>query len=97
MRSGQVLPDPPEQVDKRRLRAKEYGDDSRLSLEHVWAFMGLPCGKYFVVMREMWLPLLGTAGDLNKEFATAEGKFPSRLLVFDSDKGWELINRDVTN
>jgi transposase InsO family protein len=72
MLSGQVLPDPAEQVDKRKLRAKEYGDDSRLLLEHVWALMGFPCGKYFVVMRELWLPLLAQAGDLNKEFATVE-------------------------
>ena len=34
--------------------------------------MGFPCGKYLAVMRELWLPLLAQAGDLGKEFATAE-------------------------
>jgi hypothetical protein len=63
MLTGQVLPDPAEQVDKRKLRAKEYGDDSRLLLEHVWALMGFPCGKYLAVMQELWLPLLAQAGD----------------------------------
>jgi hypothetical protein len=39
-------------------------------LEHVWALMGMPCGKYLVVMVELWLPLLTAAGDLDKPFAT---------------------------
>lgn len=34
--------------------------------------MGCPCGKYLVVMRGLWLPLLAEAGDLDKPFATAE-------------------------
>ncbi|MBK5238866.1 MAG: hypothetical protein JJE28_07130 [Actinomycetales bacterium] len=72
MLTGQVLPDPAEQVDKRKLRAKEYSDDSRSLLEHVWALMGFPCGKYLAVMRKLWLPLLAEAGDLDKPFATAE-------------------------
>ncbi len=72
MLTGQVLSDPAEQVDKRKLRPKEYSDDSRSLLEHVWALMGCPCGKYLVVMRGLWLPLLAEAGDLDKPFATAE-------------------------
>src|SRR5660398_160914 len=72
MLTGQALPDPAEQVDKRKLRPKEYSDDSRSLLEHVWALMGCPCGKYLVVMRGLWLPLLAEAGDLDKPFATAE-------------------------
>ena len=37
MLTGQALPDPAEQVDKRKLRPKEYSDDSRslLSLIHI--------------------------------------------------------------
>src|SRR5680860_1214024 len=61
MLTGQALPDPAEQVDKRKLRPKEYSDDSRSLLEHVWALMGCPCGKYLVVMRGLWLPLLAEA------------------------------------
>ena len=72
MLTGQVLPDPAEQVDKRKLRPKEYSDDSWSLLEHVWALMGCPCGKYLVVMRGLWLPLLAEAKDLDKPFATAE-------------------------
>ena len=72
MLTGPALPDPAEQVDKRELRLKEYSDDSRLLLEHVWALMGCPCGKYVVVMRGLWLPLLAEAGDLDKLFATAQ-------------------------
>jgi hypothetical protein len=72
MLTGPVLPAPAEQVDKRRLRPKGYSDESRLLLEHVWALMGLPCGKYVVVMLELWLPLLRAAGDLDKPFATPE-------------------------
>ncbi|BBX98573.1 transposase [Mycobacterium lacus] len=36
----------------------------------MWALMGMPCGKYLVVMVELWLPLLTAAGDLDKPFAT---------------------------
>lgn len=39
-------------------------------LEHVWALMGMPCGKYLVVMLGAWLPLLAAAGDLDRPFAT---------------------------
>lgn len=58
MLTGPVLPHPGEQIDRRRLRPKGYSDESRLLLEHVWALMGCPCGKYLVVMLELWLPLL---------------------------------------
>lgn len=34
--------------------------------------MGLPCGKYFVVMLPQWLPLIQAAGDLDHVFATPE-------------------------
>lgn len=70
--TGPVLSDPAEQVDRRKLRPKQYGDDSRVLLEHVWALMGCPCGKYLTVMLTLWLPLLVAAGDLEKPFATAE-------------------------
>lgn len=72
MLTGPLLPDPAEQVDKRKLRPKRYSDESRALLEHVWALMGLPCGKYFQVMLPLWLPLLEAAGDLEKPFATRE-------------------------
>ncbi|UVI36429.1 DDE-type integrase/transposase/recombinase [Brevibacterium spongiae] len=72
MLTGPVLPNPNEQVDKRRLRPKTYSDDSRALLEHVWALMGMPCGKYLVVMLPLWLPLLDEAGDLDHTFATPE-------------------------
>lgn len=70
MLTGTRLPDPAEQIDKRRLRPKTYSDASRELLEHVWALMGMPCGKYLVVMLPMWLPLLEQAGDLDYPFAT---------------------------
>ena len=70
MLTGPLLPDPAGQVDRRRLRTKSYSDESRLLLEHVWALMGCPCGKYFVVMLPIWLPLLAEAGDLSTPFAT---------------------------
>ena len=41
-------------------------------MEHVWALMGMPCGKYLVVMLEAWLPLLAQAGDLDRPFATEQ-------------------------
>ncbi|MFZ2963334.1 MAG: hypothetical protein WA006_01470 [Rhodoglobus sp.] len=56
--TGPVLPDPGEQVDRRRLRTKQYSDDSRALLEHVWALMGYPCGKFLTVMLDLWMPLL---------------------------------------
>src|SRR5699024_9631772 len=49
-----------------------YSHDAQLLLEHVWALMGCPCGKYLVVMLPIWLPLLETAGDLDEPFATAQ-------------------------
>jgi hypothetical protein len=68
--SGPALPDPAEQVDKRRLRPRSFSDDARALLEHVWALMGMPCGKYLVVMLDLWLPLLAEGGDLDRPFAT---------------------------
>lgn len=68
--SGPRLPDPKDQIDKRSVKPRLYSDDARLLLEHVWMLMGMPCGKYFVVMRHLWLPLLEAAGDLDKTFAT---------------------------
>lgn len=70
MLTGPALPAPAEQIDRRQLRPKRYSDDSRALLEHVWALMGMPCGKYLTVMLSMWLPLLADAGDLDKPFAT---------------------------
>lgn len=72
MLTGPKQPDPAEQVDGRTLRPRSYGDDARALLEHVWVLMGMPCGKYLVVMLEQWLPLLAEAGDLDKSFATTE-------------------------
>ncbi len=72
MLTGPVLPDPAEQVDRRKLRPKGFSDDARALLEYVWALMGMPCGKYLVVMLPIWLPLLEAAGDLHKPFATTE-------------------------
>ncbi|MGO1538682.1 MAG: DDE-type integrase/transposase/recombinase [Leucobacter sp.] len=70
MLTGPALPDPAEQFDQRRLRPKQYTDESCNLLEHVWALMGMPCGKYVTVMLPMWLPLLQEAGDLDQPFAT---------------------------
>ena len=72
MLTGPVLPDPVKQVDRRQLRAKTYSDDSRVLLEHVWALMGMPCGKYLTVMLDLWIPLLQGAGDLDAPFATPQ-------------------------
>ena len=72
MLTGPRLPDPAEQVDGRTLRPRGFSDDARALLEHVWALMGMPCGKYLVVMLELWLPLLAAAGDLDKPFATEQ-------------------------
>lgn len=68
--TGPRLPDPASQVDGRGLRPRGFSDDARALLEHVWALMGMPCGKYLVVMLELWLPLLAAAGDVDKPFAT---------------------------
>lgn len=67
---GPMLLAPTDQIDKRSVKPRGYGDDTRLLLEHVWMLMGMPCGKYFVVMRGSWLPLLEEAGYLDKAFAT---------------------------
>lgn len=72
MLTGPALPDPAEQVDGRTLRPRGFSDDARALLEHVWALMGMPCGKYLVVMLELWLPLLSAAGDLDRPFATEQ-------------------------
>jgi hypothetical protein len=72
MLTGPRLPDPAEQVDGRTLRPRGFSDDARDLLEHVWALMGMPCGKYLVVMLGLWLPLLAEAGDLDKPFATGQ-------------------------
>lgn len=45
MLTGLRLPDPKDQVDGRTLRARGFSDDARALLEHVWALMGMPCGK----------------------------------------------------
>jgi hypothetical protein len=63
-------PDPVNQVDGRAMRPRAFSDDARALLEHVWALMGMPCGKYLVVMLALWLPLLASAGDLDCAFAT---------------------------
>lgn len=55
MLTAPVLPHPAEQIDRHRLRSKQYGDDSRALLKHVWALMGMPCGKYLTVMLPIWL------------------------------------------
>lgn len=72
MLTGPRLSDPAEQVDGCTLRAPGFGDDARALLEHVWALMGMPCGKYLIVMLDLWLPLLAQAGDLDKPFATEQ-------------------------
>jgi hypothetical protein len=72
MLTGPRLPDPADQVERRALKSRGYSDDARELLQHVWALMGFPCGKYLVVMLELWLPLLRTADDLDKPCATAE-------------------------
>lgn len=61
MLTGSVLPDPAEQVDRRRLRQKTCSDEAGALLEHVWALMGMAWGKYRTVMLPLWLPLLREA------------------------------------
>lgn len=70
MLTGPRLPGPAEQVDERSLRPRGFSDEARALLEHVWALMGMPCGKYLVVMHDLWLPLLTAAGDLDKPLVT---------------------------
>lgn len=43
--TGPMLPDSAEQVDRRKLRAKQYSNESRSLLEHVWALTGAPAGS----------------------------------------------------
>lgn len=74
MLTGPKLPHPRDQADKRSLKPRGYSYDSRALLEHVWALMGLPCGKYLVVMLPLWLPLLSDAGDLDRPFATEDAR-----------------------
>lgn len=74
MLRGPRLADPTHQIDRRSVKPRAYGDDARLLLEHVWMLMGMPCGKYLVVMRELWLPLLDDAGDLDQVFATEQAR-----------------------
>jgi hypothetical protein len=74
MLTGPGLPDPAVQVDGRRLRPRGFSDDARALLEHVWALMGMPCGKYLVVMLGLWLPLLSEAGDLDRPFSAGIGR-----------------------
>jgi Integrase core domain len=74
MLSGPKLADPAEQVDGRSLRPRAFSDDARALLGHVWVLMGMPCGKYLVVMLATWLPLLEAAGDLDKPFATEQAR-----------------------
>lgn len=68
--SGPRLPAPKDQIDKRKQRPRTYSDNARELLTHVWKLMGMPCGKYFVVMLPQWLPLLAAAGDLDHPFGT---------------------------
>lgn len=70
MLTGPRLPGPAEQVDGRSLRPRGFSDEARALLEHVWALMCMPCGKYLVVMHDLWLPLLTAAGDLDKPLVT---------------------------
>lgn len=70
MLTGPRLPGPAEQVDGRSLRPRGFSDEARALLEHVWALTGMPCGKYLVVMHDLWLPLLTAAGDLDKPLVT---------------------------
>lgn len=72
MLTGPPLPVPKQQVDGRSRRAAGFSDDARALLEHVWMLMGMPCGKYLVVMLDDWMPLLDGAGDLDRPFATPE-------------------------
>lgn len=80
MLTGPQLPDPAGQVDGRTLRPRRFRDDARTLLVHVWALMGMPCGKYLVVMLDVWLPLLDAGGDLNQPFATEQARAELRAM-----------------
>ena len=45
MLRGPRLPAPKDQIGKRSVKPRAYGDDTRLLLEHVWLLMGMPCGR----------------------------------------------------
>lgn len=72
--TGPAMPDPKEQVDGRASRPRAFNDDAMALLEHVWALMGMPRGKYLAVMLDLWLPLLAAAGDLDQPFATEQAR-----------------------
>lgn len=74
MLTGPALPHPKEQIDARTVKPRRFSDDARALLEHVWALMGMPCGKYLVVMLQEWLPAMAEAGDLDQPFATAAAR-----------------------
>ncbi len=80
MLTGPALPDPAGQVDGRTLRPRGFCDDARALVEHEWALMGMACGKYLVVMLELWLPLLTEAGDLDRPFATEQALAQVRAM-----------------
>lgn len=66
------MPTRPSGSDGRRLRPRRFSDDARALLEHVWALMGMPCGKSLVVMLGLWLPLLAESADLDRPFITEQ-------------------------
>lgn len=68
--TGPRLPDPKDQVDRRTVKTRAYSDDAREVLRRVWLLTGCPCGKYLALRRELWLPLLRAAGDLDPLIAT---------------------------
>jgi hypothetical protein len=84
MLTGPRLADPADQVDGRTLRPRGFCDDARALLEHAWALMGMPCGKYLVVMVGLWLPLLAEAGDLDKPFATEQALADLKAMSADT-------------
>lgn len=79
MLTGPALPDPAVRIGRRRLRPKGFSEDSRLLLDRVGGLMVCPFRKYLTVMLSIWLPLLETAGDRHKPFAT-----PATLVELQS-------------
>lgn len=67
--TGPMLPDSAEQVDRRKLRAKQYSNESRSLLEHVWALTG--------ALREV------PHGDTRVVAAASAGRRRSRQAVRD--------------
>lgn len=45
MLRGPRLADPRDQIDRRSVKARAYGDDARLLLEHVWMLWGCRAGS----------------------------------------------------